>query len=122
MRALSLRLFVDKGSASLNTPIEPRKGDRTELTNTEHTEMYAGPESSTSTLQLEQTKKTCSLPNTAKRKCFRWTKHQTNREMLQIAQKKTQKEFSYKTPDVFRSSKYGRHIHHLCPVETYVVL
>lgn len=75
MRALSLRLFVDKGSASLNTPIEPRKADRTELTNTEHTEMYAGPESPTSTLQLEQTKKTCSLPNTAKRKCFKWTKH-----------------------------------------------
>lgn len=50
MRALCLKLFVDKGLASLHTVIESRRGDHTELTNAKqrsHNGMYAGSESLT---------------------------------------------------------------------------
>lgn len=40
MRALSLRLFVDNGLASLHTLIEPRRGDH-ELTNTESAKIFS---------------------------------------------------------------------------------
>lgn len=50
MRALSLRLFVDNGLASLSTLIEPRKGDHTELTNAKQ-DMCAGAPSSTQAAQ-----------------------------------------------------------------------
>lgn len=40
MRALSLRLFVDRGLTSLHTLIEPRRGDHAELTNTKAVKIF----------------------------------------------------------------------------------